>query len=104
MSTTTSSAFAELRTAFTIASTIVLGWFGVMVISMALLEPTDTALVIVKDYSILERLPDHIRFTAMGENTVTLRSDEPGFVAEIYSHGGLLVFPALANGCVSLRS
>lgn len=104
MSTTTKSMWNELRTAAIIAGSIIFGWFGVMLASMAVLEPTDTALVIVQDHSILERLPDHIRFTAIGENTLTLRSTKPGFVTEIYGLGGVLVFPALANGCVSLRS
>lgn len=104
MSMTIKGILAELQSAVLMAVTIVLGWFAVMLVSMAVFEPTDTALVIVRDHSILERLPDHIRFTAMGEKTLTLRSTKPGFVSDVYSLGGLLVFPALANGCISLRS
>jgi len=70
---------------------------------MFLFEPTDSVLVIVEDYSILERLPEHVSFTKTGRNTVTLRSEKPGFVGEIYAAGGMLVFPALSNGCLDLR-
>lgn len=106
MSTTISAGdlLKQVQTPILIALTLVAGWFSVMLLAMAIFEPTDTALVIVRDHSILERLPTHISFTATGDNTITLRSSRPGFVTDIYKAGGMLVFPALANGCVNLRN
>ena len=104
MTTNLLSFLSDVKTPVMVLCAICGGWFAVMAVSMLLFEPTGHAVALVRDHTILERLPDDISLTRTGDHSITLYSEKPGFVRRIYAAGAFAVFPSLKNGCLDLRN
>jgi len=86
-----------------ILAALPLAWFALMALAALMPGFAPTALAVVSDQSMLDRMPSDIRLVRGGRNLVVVTSSRPDQVAELYSAGAWLVFPSLANGCMDWR-
>ncbi len=69
-------------------------WLALLALVMLITEQAPTALVIGPAH-----IPDHAAITADPWIGLSLQSDKPGFVKELYANGAWLVLPAGLLGC-----
>ena len=86
-----------------IVTAILMSWMAVVVFITYMLEPAPAALVISHDRHFLKRLPAHIRLLGSGSRLHRITSEQPGYVADLYNAGAILVLPVRRNGCLDLR-
>lgn len=83
-------AFRALRALPVLAA----AWIGLLALVMFLTESAPTALVIGP-----AEIPAHAKIVANPSIGLSLQSDQPGFVQELYANGAWLVLPAGLLGC-----
>lgn len=76
------------------------GWIGVLAVVMRVGGAAPAALVIAPPAGLLAALPVGTAIVARGPFSVTLASDDRGFVAALYDLGAPLVLPAGLTGCL----
>ena len=83
---------------------ILLVWFSLMILSARFLPVTAQYLVIGPELRIIDDLPPDARIMRTGNRTIVVNMSGPNAGRQLYAAGAWLVFPALANGCLALRS
>lgn len=78
---------------------LLLGWLGVLAVTMALSGAASAALVLFPSEAFLSALPDHVAISDRFAHAITLVSTQPGYVASLYESGARLVLPAGLVGC-----
>ncbi|QFS84602.1 hypothetical protein FIU97_17725 [Roseivivax sp. THAF40] len=83
-------------------ASLLVGWLGVLAVTMALSDAAPAALVLFPSDTFLSSLPDHVAISDRFTHAITLVSSQPGYVASLYEAGARLVLPAGLAGCLSL--
>ncbi len=83
---------------------VLIGWGGVLAGVMLFSDAAPAALVLLPGPDLLQQLPEGTAILSRTALTVTLISEAPGFAADLYRAGALLVLPAGLLGCAPLTS
>jgi hypothetical protein len=78
------------------------GWFVFCVVMTLVPGVTDSVRVFLPPQALAENLPEDVAIMKWDEKSAVLYSDRPGFVADLYKAGALLVLPARKSGCIDL--
>ena len=87
-----------------ILSTLLIGWFGAMVVLMLVFDISSKALVVGPGLTIAEQIPEDVSLLDADPYSLIVTSDEPGYVRRLYASGAWIVFPSLNPGCLDLNA
>lgn len=80
---------------------VFLAWVLTSAGIMVTTELAPGALVLFPAKQFASNLPEHVRILDWRDQRLVVTSEQPGYVAQLYTAGAWLVLPARKNGCVS---
>lgn len=81
---------------------VLAGWLAVLVLVTRFASAAPVVVVLFPGEGLLAHLPQGTAITGRSAAGVTLRSDDPDLVAQLYQAGAWLVLPAGLAGCLAL--
>ena len=79
---------------------VLMGWIGVLTMVAFISNRAPAYVVLFPSQILLENIPESSSILATSIASVTLSSDETGFVRALYQSGAWLVLPAGLPGCL----
>lgn len=80
---------------------VVAGWLVLLSLVARFSTAAPMVVVMFPGGDLMDHLPDGTAITGRSAISVTLRTDDPGLVAQLYAAGAWLVLPAGLTGCIA---
>lgn len=81
---------------------VVIGWIGLQLSVMYFTDAAPGAIALFPPDDFIARLPADVAISGIGQNWISVRSDQPNLGKNLYAAGALIVLPAGLPGCLLL--
>jgi len=78
---------------------VLVGWFGVLISVGLFSDEAPAQVVLFPSGQFMSRIPENASISSFDGWSITLASDEPNFVRQLYAAGARVVLPAGLQGC-----